>query len=682
MPKVYMDFEYKNQFLSSGITIDKYIGSMSYVRIPDSINGSPVNEISDHAFKNNNNLVSVNIPASVTKINGGVFDGTFKNCKSLTQIHIPNSVTSIGSNAFKGCSSLTAIDIPYSVTSIGSNAFEDCSSLTAIDIPYSVTSIGSNAFYACSSLTSITLPNSVTSIAYNAFKKCTSLTSIEIPKGVTSIGHSAFENCSSLESITIPKGVTFIDNFVFRGCSSLTSIIIPDSVTSIGVNAFENCSSLTSITLPNSVTSIGYGAFENCKSLRAIHIPETVKEFGGGALLPRPFKGCSGLEDIYLPTSLMSIESIANAVNEVRNNYHCKVHCYNYPSSFFYRIQNLKNFSNLSSNLVKEIERLTSFMNSSDYRSEMNTALATIFKDIEKAQQIGQKIDTDIKICPAYISQRIDSLKSLCHGHEEILDWVNEVHSLTAENYSNELNSSVENLLSEIAVANDAQSRIERGPIVSLMTLVNSISDKKVTNGLKYTSKLNDDLALLRAQIENDIETVNSDKAVIQKRRNAPKVEIENRIKADIETLMTKRSPVQTQQTTSATNNEFKYTLSQNKGIRIDKYIGNATSVVIPEQIENLPVTSIGYRAFDNPDLKKVVIPESVKSIVYCAFVSQQPMHVLFKGYNIQMIPQSFLAPQITFYCARSSLVFSLRGIINNNPKCHVSYNAADFDRA
>ena len=132
----------------------------------------------------------------------------------------------------------------------------------------------------------------------------------------------------------------------------------------------------------------------------------------------------------------------------------------------------------------------------------------------------------------------------------------------------------------------------------------------------------------------------------------------------------------------TAPSNDFKYTLSQSEGIQISKYIGNETSVVIPEQIENLPVTSIGYRAFDNPDLRKVVIPESVKFIVYSAFISQQPMHVLFKGYSIKMVSQSFLAPQITFYCARSGIVLNLRGIINNNPKCNISYRAADFDKA
>ena len=490
MPR-YMNFEYSR--IGSEIRIYKYKGSAKSVNIPVRIDGLPVTSIGSSAFENCSSLKSINIPKGVTSIENWAFSG----CSSLESITIPEGVTSVENRAFKGCSSLKSINIPKGVTSVGDGAFFGCSSLESITIPKGVTSIGKYAFSDCESLKSITIPDSVTSIGEHAFSDCESLKSITIPKGVTSIGKWTFSFCSSLESITILEGVTFI----------------------------------------------GYSAFESCKSLRAIHIPETVKKFGGGAILPRPFEGCSGLEDIYLPTSLMSIESIANAVNQVCNEYHCKVHCYNYPSSFFYRIQNLRNLSNLSSNLVREIERLENFMNSSNYSGEMNTELEKIFKDIEKAYQIGQKIDNVAAsdICPASIFQRIDSLKSLCHGHKEILGWVNEINSLAKEDYSNELNSSVENLLTEIAVANDAQSCIERGPIVSLMALVNKISDKKVINGLKYVSKLNGDLALLRTQIENGIKTVNSDKAVIQKRRNAPKTEIENQIKNSVEDLITRR---------------------------------------------------------------------------------------------------------------------------------------------
>ena len=61
------------------------------------------------------------------------------------------------------------------------------------------------------------------------------------------------------------------------------------------------------------------------------------------------------------------------------------------------------------------------------------------------------------------------------------------------------------------------------------------------------------------------------------------------------------------------------------KGIIIQKYIGkDKTMIVIPSEIEGLPVTAIGYGAFVLQDcVKKVVIPKSVKKIEEMAFVGK-----------------------------------------------------------
>ena len=59
-------------------------------------------------------------------------EGAFKDCTSLESIDIPNSVTEIDGYAFGGCTSLESIDIPNSVTEIGEVAFEDCTSLKSI----------------------------------------------------------------------------------------------------------------------------------------------------------------------------------------------------------------------------------------------------------------------------------------------------------------------------------------------------------------------------------------------------------------------------------------------------------------------------------------------------------------------------------------------------------------------
>ena len=239
---------------------------------------STIISIGSVAFTNID-LVSCNIPNSVTKIGYGAFSW----CKSLQSVTIPNSVKSIGDEAFRGCDSLQSVTIPNSVTSIGDGAFSGCDSLQSVTIPNSVTSIGNRAFISCKSLQCITIPNSVTSIGDEAFRDCESLQSITISNSVTSIGDKAFWNCKSLQSVTIPNSVTSIGDEAFWNCKFLQSVTISNSVTSIGDEAFSYCESLQSVTIPNSVTSIGDNAFSFCESLQSITIPNSVTKIGNSA---------------------------------------------------------------------------------------------------------------------------------------------------------------------------------------------------------------------------------------------------------------------------------------------------------------------------------------------------------------------------------------------------------------
>ena len=65
---------------------------------------------------------------------------------------------------------------------------------------------------------------------------------------------------------------------------------------------------------------------------------------------------------------------------------------------------------------------------------------------------------------------------------------------------------------------------------------------------------------------------------------------------------------------------DFRYTITDSK-VTITKYIGSATEVVIPAEIEGYPVTSIGGSAFFKcSELTSITIPEGVTSIGNYAF--------------------------------------------------------------
>ena len=102
------------------------------------------------------NLISVNIPSTVTDICANAFNG----CSALVYVTFSENshLTTIGNSAFLGCSMIHDIQLPDSLTTIGANAFNGCYNLASISIPYNVTSIGAGAFNVNSSSPTTYIP--------------------------------------------------------------------------------------------------------------------------------------------------------------------------------------------------------------------------------------------------------------------------------------------------------------------------------------------------------------------------------------------------------------------------------------------------------------------------------------------------------------------------------------------
>ena len=148
----------------------------------------------------------------------------------------------------------------------------------------------------------------VISIEDKAFKDCTKIKSIVVPKSVTSIDYEVFAGCTSLESITLPFVGAFANGtkntnfgFIFGAAyyvdnkdyvpASLKEVIITGSI-SIAENAFTGCSNIESITLPSSLITINTFAFSNC-DFKKIIIPSNVQSIETLA-----FTGCKNLEEV------------------------------------------------------------------------------------------------------------------------------------------------------------------------------------------------------------------------------------------------------------------------------------------------------------------------------------------------------------------------------------------------
>ncbi len=73
-------------------------------------------------------------------------------------------------------------------------------------------------------------------------------------------------------------------------------------------------------------------------------------------------------------------------------------------------------------------------------------------------------------------------------------------------------------------------------------------------------------------------------------------------------------------ETVSDSADDYLYTVAGNS-VTLDKYIGSATTVLIPERIEGHPVTKIYDKCFeDHSEIRKVVFPSGLKTICYRAF--------------------------------------------------------------
>lgn len=345
------DFRYK---ITDGlVSIIKYFGTDSNVIVPSQINELPVTSIADGAFSDDKNLVSVEIPGTVTNIgtrwgeegafsncdnlvsvilNEGKEDASigsnaFINCKKLSSIRIPENYKIIYNNAFRNCTSLKSVMISEGVERIGAGAFANNTSLSAVLIPSSMKAIGfeydeyntidpyyintTGAFAYCSSLAQVDIIEGKTEsfIGVNTFYECTSLESIRIPGNYKAIYMNAFTNCTNLRKIIYEKSklqdyaYQIIDDNAFKGCSSIEEVSLTESLRIIGNEAFMYCTNLVDIIIPEGVTDIGIGAFINNTALSSIVIPSTVIIIGQsdkGFYTGSTFEGCTNLTNVLL----------------------------------------------------------------------------------------------------------------------------------------------------------------------------------------------------------------------------------------------------------------------------------------------------------------------------------------------------------------------------------------------
>ena len=263
--------------------------------IPEKIEGLPVVEIRDEAFKGNLEIVSISIPATVKKIGSGVFNGcdNLKSASSGTNPYfrlVTNEISGVmqsiviysGSGdtliSYFAASPAKTFEVPESVTKIGAGSFAGAKALDSIKIGANVSSIAADAFNGCTCSISISDSNryfSTDSVAIYNKSGTTLITYLTynerdiyyVDSSVQVIGERAFYGNTSLQRIVIGNGVKVIEADAFNGANRLVSVTVQGGLTSIGNNAFAGATSLASFYVEDDVAALGRDVFSGDSAL-------------------------------------------------------------------------------------------------------------------------------------------------------------------------------------------------------------------------------------------------------------------------------------------------------------------------------------------------------------------------------------------------------------------------------
>lgn len=227
------------------IKYEPYAIAAADVTLPSEVNGRDIVGIAENAFKAENSIKTVTVPATYKYIS----DYAFYDCDSLTSISLPAGMESIGKGAFESCDVLADFKLPQGVTEISEYAFKDCKAITSMDLS-KVAKIQKGAFLNCSKLASLTVSDSIEYATKDAFYGCDALVYNEEGE-LRYLGNDA----NKTVLLVAPKTLNVTDCAV-----SATTKVIADA-------AFRDCQYLTKITLADSVKVINGTSFAGCEEL-------------------------------------------------------------------------------------------------------------------------------------------------------------------------------------------------------------------------------------------------------------------------------------------------------------------------------------------------------------------------------------------------------------------------------
>lgn len=244
------------------------------INLPQSIN-----DISEDSFDWNN--INTKNENGFIVSNGLLISGR----KAKGNIVIPNDITRIIGGAFRNNNDITSVTIPANVKDIPSYAFCNCTSLNNVTIENGILSIGEDAFEN-TAIKSIAVPQTVTKIGDAAFVGCSMLNDVSYGQN-TSVGVNSFSYTPWIQKIKGSSNFSIYNGVLLKYYSDgKNEVSVPDGVKKIAPGAFwngRNNECINKIKLPEGVKNIGKFAFSECRNLNEIYMPSTVQSIDKSA---------------------------------------------------------------------------------------------------------------------------------------------------------------------------------------------------------------------------------------------------------------------------------------------------------------------------------------------------------------------------------------------------------------
>lgn len=257
--------------------------------------GASVEQIADGIFSNNKNLKNIIVDSSnlyyssqdnvlYNKSMSKILQYSYK--KINNNFSIISSVTEILDTAFLYATNITSFSSNSDVFTTKNGAIYNGNLLVLYPVISSINLqncvINKNAFIYNELITKITLDSSVTILSggLNGLAKLNSLTILNVTKNNAFLGQmfgasNYIENDKfvpeTLVSVEI-NGINALPIGMFYGLKKLEKIVLGKQIINIDDNTFTNCSNLTEIEMKGYIQSIGNSVISGCEKLVTLKI--------------------------------------------------------------------------------------------------------------------------------------------------------------------------------------------------------------------------------------------------------------------------------------------------------------------------------------------------------------------------------------------------------------------------